>query len=172
MIRVDDDDLDTINSFTPSFCGEYRKYIRMYSGPRVGHMNSWMLFSKLGGTSTGDILLPFSDDCDPCFREWDNFLLQYKDRALVVGWRARMAFTRLAFNKYEEVRTVGHFIKGRYGEDVNLMYFALENNFFCRIKRLWRRAQPHDQTQLDGAYGKWKLNDLSILDNLTMREIL
>jgi len=172
FIRVDDDDSDTINSFTSSFCGEYRKYIRMYSGPRVGFKYLWLLFSQLAEKSTGDLLLPFGDDCNPCFKEWDDFLLQYKDKALVVGWRARMAFTRLAFNQYEEVRTAGHSVKGRYGEDVNLMFFAIENNFFHRIKRLYRKDQPLDQIQQEGRSGGWKLKDLSILDNLTLREIL
>jgi len=157
LIRVDDDDLDTINSFTPSFCGEYRKYIRMYSGPRVGYSHSWMLVQKLGEMSTGDILFPLADDCDPCFNEWDDFLLQYKDKAVVIGWRARIVFTRLAFNKYEEVRTYGHSIHGPHGDDSNLMHFALHNNFFCRIKRLWRKAQPSDQTQKDGWTGGFKL---------------
>jgi hypothetical protein len=172
LIRVDDDDLGTINSFTPSFCGEYRKYIRMYTGPRVGICYLWLLFSQLAEISTGEILLPFADDCDPCFKDWDDMLLQYKDKAVVIGWKLRMAFTRLAFNKYEGVRTAGHSIKGAYSDDVKLMDFALRNNFYCIIKRLYRRVQPNDQTQLDGAYGQWKLNDLSILDNLTLKEIL
>lgn len=172
FIRVDDDDLDTINSFTSSFCGEYKKQIRMFSGPRVGAKYLWMLYRQLFEISSGKILVPWADDNDSALKHWDEILFQYQDKIAVMGWRARLSFTRLAFDKYEEVKSIGSSIGGSGGGDYKLFKFASYHNFYYTVGKLFARVQPNDKTWREGTGGEWKFTDLSVLDNLYLKEIL
>jgi hypothetical protein len=165
LIRVDDDDLETISSFTPSFCGVYRKRIRMFKAPRIGIKYMSIMQKQLIAMSSGKIIYPFADDCDPRLQDWDSIMLEHKDKAVVIGWKARMCFTRLAYDTIPEVNSCGESVPGKKGPDSKLACHAIAHGCYITIPRLWGKVQPKDKTIKEGTYGGWVLKDLNLIES-------
>jgi hypothetical protein len=120
---------------------------------------------QLMAMSSGKVIYPFADDCDPCLHHFDKAMMRYKNKVAVIGWHSRIAFTRLAYDTVPEINSFGKTIVGRWGDDEKIKRFAVSNKFYYDIPKPFQKVQPRDKTNDEGAMRGWNLKDLSLLDS-------
>jgi hypothetical protein len=170
LIRIDDDDPETENAYrNGEFFKSHRNRVRMYKGPRLGYRYIWFLEKQMYELSSGSIIVPFADDCQPFLKGWDSIPLKYKDLPRVVGMRVRLMLTRPAIEKYDILKNFGGMGPG---SDVAMFRFASKENIFIDMKKWYKRVQPEDDVQKEGPLGKWKVEDANILKRLKLEEVL
>lgn len=161
LIRFDDDDELSLNFYKKDDIFKKYKNIRVFSGPRFGYSRTRIIKVNLYAQAKGEFLINIADDCYMC-NGYDKTLLPHKGQSAVVGWRARLAITRKAYETYEFIRTDGG-IDSIHGDQA-LMNFARQQNIYKHTHKIFAHPrEENDQTKLEGCYGGWKLSDLSIL---------
>ena len=175
LVYLDEDDTESINFYNSNFLKEYYPYVKIFIGPRVGFKYMYIVLKNIAALSKGDIIFPIPDDAYFRMKNWDEYLLQYKDRALIVYSKFRLAITRKAYDQYECIRNFYGCSrseqKNKRPTDVILRKYAARKGFAMRCHKIYGESTPHDQTAQDGRGEQWSLQDTSILDNLPIREL-
>lgn len=170
FIGIDNDDNETLDFIKTDEIFKKYKGIRVFSGPRVGHHNCYLFFREFLLLCKGEIIVPMADDLHIRKKGWDEIALKYKNEAVVLGWRARMAFTRKAIEKYDCVRD--YFQKKHIRKiDSNLWKKAHKEGFYRVIAQRWAVNNRFLETEKSRKERNWRLKDLSILNNFKLKEI-
>ena len=183
LIRVDDDDHGTVEEYkNGSFFKSHRELVKMYTGPRIGYKYLTLMQKQIYKLSKGDLIVPFADDCRPVLEGWDAICLPYKKKCRMLACNLRLILTRQAIERYEIFRDFGGIDpvskkprkkKGRKFPSIdNVMCdFAQQNGMYIPIPNWYDKVQPKDKVLYQGRFRGWKLEDLSILDNLLLKEV-
>lgn len=169
LISVDDDDEETINFAKTDDIFKKYKNIKVFISPRIGREHLWLIFRDFFKMARGDIIIPYADDNLVFLPEWDEFFLQYKDEVALIGWRARLVITKKAIEEDECIRNFGWKFNGG---DTHLFKYACSKGIYKAIDKWSAKSVPNDIVQKEGYWpGGWSLKDLSILDNLELKEL-
>ncbi len=170
LIGVDNDDEETLEFIKTDEIFKKYKNIRVFSGPRVGYRNLFLFLRELFRYSIGEILVPIADDCFVVKKHYDKIFLLYKDKSIIVGYRCRMAINRKAIEKYDFVKEYFN-IKHPLDGDGGLFKRAFREGIYKTIEPWYSHKEKRDDTYREGRQGKWKLEDLGIIENFKMKEI-
>jgi hypothetical protein len=158
VVRIDEDDTETIKMFQKDSFFQTLDNLKVYIGPRVGYQNLWRLFKRLIELSTGDIIFPLSDDLHIKSKGWDDKFYQYKDKNVIAGCFARIVLTRKAIKEHEYIRNwTGNTI--RAGE--NIWRYARDRGFYIQRSNWFHKV---DRTPTNEFYDRWELEDESLLE--------
>jgi hypothetical protein len=163
LIRLDDDDEETISMFKQDAYFKTLKNLRVFVGQRVGYFYNWVLLIGLFERVKGDIIVPIADDLFISLKHWDEFFLQYKDEPVVVSYKARLVLTKKIIEQDEYVKT---WTKKVPEGDTRIYKYAYRNGFHIPIKNWLKKTDPHDKTKQEGLFKGWQLEDKAVLDNL------
>jgi len=166
LIRFDDDNQLSLDFYKTDDIFRKYKNIRVFVGPRLGWAHNRTIYTRLCTMTKGDFIFHWADDNYMFKKDWDAFLLQFKGQTAVIGYRSRCVITRQAYDKYQYIREcgMGHIVGG-FLYDAQIKRCAARDQIYIGIEKLWHtKKNMKDTTRMDGAYGGWVLNDLSLLD--------
>ena len=158
ILRLDKDDVVSLEMINKEF--KNFKNLRIFIGERVGYDYVWMLFRDMFQIAKGYIIIPFADDFSMCLPNWDEHFLQYKNESAVLGSRARMAFTKKIIDEDEYIR---NFTYNMVSADTNIFYYAYKKNSYIHVKKFFKKMHKTSSYEWNN---RWKLENISILDNL------
>lgn len=167
LLRVDDDDIDTIDLLRSDNYFKQIKNLRIFIDKRVGYEYLWYIYKKFFSISKGVILFVICDDLHIILKDWDEKFYTYKDKEFVMSYRARLILTKKVIDKYEYIRD---WTSKTIRADENIWRYALKNNFHIHIENWFRKNNPIDIIKNEGVFGGWRLKDKTVVDNLTWEE--
>ena len=179
LVYIDEDDTESINFYNKDFLKEYHPYVKIFVGPRVGFAYMHIMIKQLAALSKGDIILPVPDDCNFTVQNWEDYLLPYIDKELVLYHKFKLAITRKAYEKFECIKNFSGFSSFELRHerrlkrplDAALRKYAFHHGICARGYRIYGESIPRDKTAQEGRGEQWSLQDTSILDNLPIREL-
>ena len=159
MIKADEDDSDTINICkNDPFFKEYN--IRVFIGPRLGYKNLWVSSMQLEKKTKGVIIHPFGDDTIITKLHWDDILLQYSEKEVMIGSRYSFAVTR---KLWEKERIVKEWFR-RTSYDTAMEGWAKHHDKLVNMNPWYHTIKLTDQTNLEGRGRGWELKDYKLAE--------
>jgi hypothetical protein len=142
LLKIDDDDITTIDLLKSD--EEIRDYpnIRLFNGPRIGWGNTNKMICELLNYVKGDIIVPFADDRDVTMDKWDETFVSFADQSVVFGFRIMWAFTRKAMNEFGFLR---NWVRGSADNYIWRMSKRLE--IYKRIPKWFIKRESADNTK-------------------------
>ncbi len=144
LVRIDEDDKDTIHMFKTD--KDFRKFknLRVFVGQRVGFDYLWLLFKHLFKKAKGDIIIPLSDDLYFTLQNWDEVFYTYKDESAVLSWKARVVLTKKIIEQDAYVRNWSY---SSPRGDQDIWRYAITKGFHIEIPNWYEKVLPEEEIE-------------------------
>ena len=105
LILIDEEDNKTLSFIEKEKYFKEIKNLRIFTCPRIGYGYHYIMMEHLMRETRGEIIVPIADDCIMTLKNWDENFLRYRDEVKIFYHdKIDIAFTRNAYNKYENIR--------------------------------------------------------------------